>query len=399
MYKIAHIIKLLLLISVVIGITLTACKKPERGTPYFPDVEDEPGIDRPTDKEPADTINEIGKKMVFQLGNYSGTIPNFEDSVKKTLAILSEVFSSMELKDSLSKYTFVCSNSGNYSCLANRPNIHRTKCDNGLQLIKGETVYEDLVADSIVNINIDIRPSTGSSPFGFTYVCSSTITSYDWFLKGGRVLPTTIEYAVHLAHEYMHTIGYVHSDLHKKSEDVAYTIGGIVRNILVRRANLAAIAGQELATVLGTGKFTYMRIRAADLPGLSPDFMQLYTQLEEALDITDQRLNYLYLHFLPDNKATLNVRIINSNNSYFIARFDMGLVIDDDGIAKFTYLGTTNANATNQQRIMPIIDYITSGPFSVSFMNQPAPSSSIVGGFMSVENPSSYFYGVMLEKI
>lgn len=391
--------KRLLLATFVLGLILVACKKQRPISDYIPDKVEDQVINNDS-KTDTSTSTSVAKKVKFVLAAYSGTIPNFEDTAKKSLNILSEVFSSKEFKDSLLKYSFVCSNASSEACLGNSPLLHRYKCDNSLNLIKGETVYEDLVADTIKNIRIEIRPSTGSSSFGFTYVCSDKITSYDWFLKGGRSLPTPIEYAIHLAHEYTHTVGYIHnSKKHVKSEDVAYRIGGIVRNILIRKMNLSVIAGQELASLLGKPNFNYLRIRVDDLPDLSEDFKQIYDQVSASFTATEQNISYLYLQFLPDNKAKLGVRATNANKTFFVITFDLDMAIDDDGICSFVYTGGNTANSTNRERIKPILDYLSSASFEVSFMNKRAPVNGIVGGFMSVENPTSFFYGVMLNSL
>lgn len=393
MNNVRNIAKSLLLTAFVFGVILVACKKIQPASSYIQDKEEELIIKK--DSASGTVSSTVAKKIKFVLAGYSGTIPNFEDTAKKTLNILSEVFSSKEFKDSLLKYTFVCSNGSSDACLANR-----NKCDSELNLIKGETVYNDLIADTIKNIKIEIRPSSGSSSFGFTYVCSDKITSYDWFLKGGRTLPTPIEYAIHLAHEYTHTVGYVHSKKHEKSEDVAYRIGGIVRNILIRKLNLSAIAGQELASLLGKPKFNYMRIKEAELPELSPAFKQVYSQIANSFSDNDQTVSYLYLQFLPDNKVKLGLRATNNvSKTYFIITFDFDMTVDDDGICNFTYTGVNSANTANRERMKPIIDYLSSASFEVSFMNKRGPVNGIIGGFMSVEDPTDFFYGVMLDSL
>lgn len=390
--------KSLLLVVVMVGIIFVACKKVAPESLLQNDKETLPFEKVNNQNTLSSGVDSV--KMRFQLGTFSSSISNFQDSATKALRILSGVFSSKEFRDSLVTYNFVCSNGSTNPCLANKPQLHRYKCDSVLQVIKGQTVYDDITADSVVNINLQILASSGSSPFGYTYVCGSTIYSYDWFLKNNnRALPTTQEYAVHLAHEFTHTLGYVHSSNHTGAQDLTGRIGSIVRNILTKRANLAAINGQELHTLLGQGNFKYMKMRVNDLPGLSTDFMTAYNAMKTGFDSSSQTISYAYLQFVDSTNAKLGLRVVNSNSTYFVITFNHTMAIDSNGIATFTYTGVNTANATNRARVQHLIDYITSGSFSLSFMNRPAPAASIVGGGALVTDPASYFYGIMVGTL
>lgn len=388
------------LISLIASCILYSCKKvqPLRNTQSDDDNE---LIVGPSDGNVhQDTLVPVtAKKVVFKLGEFSTTIPNFKDSAEKSLGILSEIFSSQEFKDSVQKYTFICANGSKASCIGNNPGLHRIKCDAGIGMIKGQTVYEDLVADTLKSINIRIQTSNSDEPsMGFTNVCSSRITSNDYWLKNdNKTLSLTQEYAVHLAHEFTHTVGYIHGD-HARKDDIAYRIGAIVRNILTRRANILLLAMHEsLAPILGTKGFNEMRIRVSDLPGLSPDFMRAYKASSDLYAANNQNIAYIFLTFLPDDKVRFNLRGNNSSGTYFVIWYEYDMEINDDGVAKLTYTGNKNAIAANDVRTESIRDYLTSHTFAIEFMRMPAPAHAIVGGFTSVDNPDSFFYGVMLD--
>ncbi len=390
--------KSLLLVVVAVGVTFTACKKVTSETLL---QKNDLSLNKLGHQNSVNSLSlDSAKKVRFQLGTFSSSISNFQDSATKALSILSDVFSTKEFKDSLLTYTFVCSNGSSNSCLASKPKLHRYKCDSVLQVITGQTVYDDLTADSVVNINLQVLASSGSSPYGYTYVCSSTIYSYDWFLKNNnRALPTTQEYAVHLAHEFTHTLGYVHSSNHTAAQDLTSRIGRIVRNILTKRANLAAINGQELHTLLGQDNFKYMKIRVNDLPELSTDFMTAYNSMKSGFDSSNQTITYAYLQFIDSTNAKLGLRVVNSNNTYFVITFNHTMAIDSNGVATFAYTGVNTANATNRARVQHLIDYLTSGSFSLSFMSKSAPAATIVGGGSLLTDPASYFYGIMVDTL
>lgn len=396
--KFKVVTKRLLLVVVAAVIAFAACKKVSSETAL---EKKDFGLNKLGNGNLEDPLSlDSGKKVRFQLGTFSSSISNFQDSATKALAILSDVFSTKEFKDSLLNYTFVCSNGSTNPCLANKLKLHRNKCDSVLQLIKGQTVYDDLTADSVVNINLQVLASSGSSPYGYTYVCGSTIYSYDWFLKNNnRALPTSQEYAVHLAHEFTHTLGYVHSSNHTVAQDLTGRIGSIVRNILTKRANLAAINGQQLHTLLGQGDFKYMKIRVNDLPQLSTSFMTAYNSMKAGFDASNQTISYAYLQFVDSTNVKLGLRVVNSNNTYFVITFNHTVAIDSNGVATFAYTGTNTANATNRARVQHLIDYITSGSFSLSFMNRAAPAATIVGGGSLLTDPASYFYGIMVDTL
>jgi hypothetical protein len=176
------------------------------------------------------------KKVVFRLGNYTSELDEFRDTALKALDLMSKVFSSKEFKDSISKYNFPCSNAWFKENICKKPgNIMIYKCDSAANIVHGSTVYEDLLIDKQVTLDLNIIHAKGTTnSYGFSAACVYKINTYSWWLKNNRKQPLSEEYAIHLAHEYCHVVGYYHSSYHKIQDDVSYRMGGIVRNILWR---------------------------------------------------------------------------------------------------------------------------------------------------------------------
>lgn len=204
---------------IVIGMMLTGCLAQAAG--YNSDTTG-------TDKK-------MGKPVAFRLADYKATdsiaMQPYRDTALMALELLSKVFSSKAFRDSLAHYTFPCSNGKKAPCLLH-PRLEPRKCDSTAGLIHGATVYHDLTVDSVVSLSLFLKTAvTKTKTIGFSSGCKYTITTYDWFMKSRANLVES--YAVHLAHEYCHVVGYVHNKkMHGKKEDVAYRIGGIVRNII-----------------------------------------------------------------------------------------------------------------------------------------------------------------------
>ncbi|RYG03798.1 MAG: hypothetical protein EOO07_31550 [Chitinophagaceae bacterium] len=185
---------------------------------------------------PSKALPRAKKRVVFTLGNYSSELDNFRDTAVKALALMSEVFSSKEFKDSLDKYSFPCSNAWFKENICKTPkNIIVYKCDSAANVVHGQTVYEDMLMEKKVTLDLNIiHPKGKTNSYGFSAACVYKINTYSWWLKNDRKQPLSEEYAIHLAHEYCHIVGYFHSSYHKLDKDVSYRMGGIVRNILWR---------------------------------------------------------------------------------------------------------------------------------------------------------------------
>jgi hypothetical protein len=176
------------------------------------------------------------KKVVFKLGNYTSELDNFRDTAIKALDLMSKVFSSKEFKDSISKYDFPCSNAWFKENICKNPgSIIIYKCDSAANVVHGSTVYEDLLMEKKVTLDLNIiHPKGKTNSYGYSAACVYKINTYSWWLKNDRKQPLSEEYAIHLSHEYCHVVGYYHSSYHRTNDDVSYRMGGIVRNILWR---------------------------------------------------------------------------------------------------------------------------------------------------------------------
>ncbi|TZF82663.1 hypothetical protein FW774_14265 [Pedobacter sp. BS3] len=340
------------------------------------------------------------KTMRFNLIEFESVIPNFADSADKALDIVADVFSSQEFKDSIYKYDFHSTNAWSlytqqHSCqVSGYGNRILNKIDSVTGRVLGSTVYADLMADSVADIRLHILASSGSSGYGSAVPCGY-IVSYDWFLQGTDAV---YQYALNISHEFCHTLGYMHDSTRPAGEiDVAYTVAGIVKNILQRRKNEELINGRSFLQCLRTTGFNYMYVKPNQLAGLSPAFMTAYDTVANQYTASGQSLKYIYLKFEPGNKVKLNFYVINSSGAYYILNFEYNMTINNN-VVTFTYTGSTNANSANVTKTTALRNYFTGTSFTADFMtNVSAPASSIIGSFTDVANSSSFVYGVMAD--
>lgn len=353
-----------------------------------------------------DPSAKIGTPVRFALHNFNSSIPNFKDTAEKALEVLSQVFSSAEFRDSISKYDFPCSNGRKNPC-SGIPQVAANKCSEPNNRVLGTTVYADLVADSVRPISLHVRTSSNENTtvYGSATPCSYNIYTNDWWLNNNRPLPLSQSYAVHLAHEYAHVVGYVHNDpMHTRREDVAYRVGNVVNNILHRWTGKYDIPDEPLHTLLGQTGYKYMRIRVPELADLSSDFLNAYNASLNQYTAIGQNISYLYLYFDPEvypstGKVRLYLRGMNSSNQYFLIWFEYTMRVNDDGIATFEYTNNHSAVPANVTRTQPIRDYLTSRVFETGFTSASAPANSILGLFTSLTNSNSSFYGIMLDAL
>lgn len=145
------------------------------------------------------------------------------DNATHSLRIVNYLFNSKEFQDSISKRDF------NYHnvCIGCNSN----KEDNRPRIL-GEEVLNKLFNYNTVPLNL-ILLKVGRKPilgrcFGLGFTCpnTNTITSYYKNINCdmSKELPFEYAYAVHLCHEYMHNIGYCHTD---HVDDIAEATGWI----------------------------------------------------------------------------------------------------------------------------------------------------------------------------
>lgn len=150
--------------------------------------------------------------------------------VEKTLQCLNTIFNSVEFKDSLEKYDFVCTN---------KPDI----CDTS-ETIKGSQVYKDLIKSDTITINIRVKKLKNpwkrsiSKTLGETPPSGNTITTYTWWLETDTDT-LLADYTAHIGHEIFHTkyFQYIHDPEYGSKDfvndrDVTYKIDDILEALI-----------------------------------------------------------------------------------------------------------------------------------------------------------------------
>gem|GEM_PF-1253604 len=161
---------------------------------------------------------------------------HFSDTLARVNYLLNKIYSSQEFKDSLYAHTF---NDSSYSKVKNP--CFKKLINNETQRIDGSVVYDNLVADTLINLDLLVQETlkkTGTQ--GFSNACKYKITSNDYWMGGDQAL--TYRYVRHIAHEFTHIRGYRHDNRVEKpykwgkkpTEDPAYGVGLIVGHILER---------------------------------------------------------------------------------------------------------------------------------------------------------------------
>lgn len=159
--------------------------------------------------------------MYCQRGNIELKLSSFEskninvDSSTATsaLKISNAVFNSEEFKTEITKLNFKCENLGE-RCSGRR--------------ITGVEILDQINSSPIRNLDLLMKNCSreyGRAGKGKNYIQSC----YKTLRKDDDILPFSYIYAYHICHEYMHIIGYYHTD-HK--DDVAEKVGWIAYEIL-----------------------------------------------------------------------------------------------------------------------------------------------------------------------
>ena len=147
------------------------------------------------------------------------------DTADRALTIASYLFNSKEFQGSIQKLNFPFSN----NCVDCGTNSEENKPN-----ITGQTILESIFRKAEVDLVICLK-RVGKPPvlgvcFGLGNTCPNTdsITSFYRNIKCdmAKDLPFSYAYAVHLCHEFMHNIGYCHTD-NDVDNDVADAVGWI----------------------------------------------------------------------------------------------------------------------------------------------------------------------------
>ena len=159
----------------------------------------------------------------------SDVIAVTNDTADKSLRIASYLFNSKEFQDSILKLKFPFAN-------------HCADCDNNSDntnaVIAGKEILDSVFRQKTIYLILRLLP-VGKPPlsffgkkkcWGLGNTCPNTdsITS---FYKNidcdmGDDLPFSYAYAVHLCHEYLHDVGYCHTD-NDIVDDIAEAVGWI----------------------------------------------------------------------------------------------------------------------------------------------------------------------------
>jgi hypothetical protein len=154
------------------------------------------------------------KTITLKLRTFSSKNKNVDsDTAATAIKIANMVLNSQEFRDSLNKYDFRCENYG-ASCSGSR--------------IKGSTVLDSTYKNP--TFEIDLIMKNCINEYGHSEEDKHYIQScYGKLRKDDKKLPFSYIYAYHICHEYMHIVGYYHTD-HK--DDVAERVGWIAYYIL-----------------------------------------------------------------------------------------------------------------------------------------------------------------------
>jgi hypothetical protein len=346
------------------------------------------------------------KQTTFLIGSYSSVKSNFRDSADRAFEILSEVISSQEFQDSIATYSFPCSNGWYPENVCSNPgNIIINKCDPVSGNVLGTTVYDDFLMEDTVTLNVNIETNTAPNPtsLGYSFRCNYTINTYSYWLTDDRTLPVTQEYAIHLAHEYAHVLGYFHSASHSTSQDVAYRIGAIVRNILWKW-HLAAVQTTTLHTIIQTdSKYRFLSVNPPSMPQTSAFNTILQADIANATGAS-RTYNHFYLDFNPPvgqrtGGSNVVFGVTTASGSYWIEYnyYQMQWVNAATGIVSFTYKGnngSTSTTASFSQNIRNLLDNYT---FQIDYSSHVLNVGKVTGKLTCVEDPTIVFYG-QLEK-
>lgn len=162
------------------------------------------------------------RSVVLLLGNFtSRDFPEAKSVADSALHIASVLLSSNDFKVNISGLDFTCRNYNSYC---------RRICAKCSDRFSGSVVLDSLYREKQVELDLFLRDCDyefGHSTFNIpeVYSCKSVVF-YD-----ERKLSPAYCYAYHLAHEYMHIVGFFHTD---HVDDVAEKTGWLGWEILLR---------------------------------------------------------------------------------------------------------------------------------------------------------------------
>jgi hypothetical protein len=161
-------------------------------------------------------------KLVLSIGNFvTGEFAGLRKSADSAMYIASVLLDSKEFQDVLLKSNFTCKNYGRYC---------KDQCADCDGRFNGQVVMDSIHRQDKVAVDLFLNNCRGE--FGRAARNIFKIQScYKVVRNDAGWLPFSYCYAYHIAHEYMHIIGFFHTD-HK--DDVAEKVGLIGYEILNR---------------------------------------------------------------------------------------------------------------------------------------------------------------------
>lgn len=395
-------VRILLLFAFVI-LAMVSCKK--SANKAIEPVTDEPAPSNPDNSgtNPADPP----KSVRLKIGTFSSSITNFKPVADEALELLSKVFSSKEFKDSIYKYDYAPSNQLNnpYQC-SKAKDLNVIKVDPTKNRINGSMVYDDLLKYKDVALNLVIRKSDVKNVLGSSSYCNFTITSNDYWLKEDDMAMTLPEeYAIHLGHEFCHTLGYYHNDdkhPNTKTEDVAYGTGSLVANILWDWS-LKEIKKKELHSYLldnSNWRLRCLAVEPAKMPqyGKFNDILQLDLATVKA---AGRSYNHFYIDFNPPETQRRNGSNVvfgvttAANGAYWVEYnyYKMDWINTTEGTFKFSYIGNNGSTEATRSYSKNLRNLLDTKRFKMIYSNTKGPTGRVMANFICVEDPEIFFYG------
>jgi|GEM_PF-1610304 len=171
-----------------------------------------------------DSVIQLASSRVrLSIKNFTSTShPHLRASADSAMYIASVLLNSKEFQDSVNRYTFTCRNYWR-GC--------KPSCTSCADRFSGRVVLDSAYRHASPSIDL-ILDNRNVGALGSAAMNVLRITShYPPIRRDAPSLPFSYSYAYHIAHEYMHIVGFSHTD---HVDDVAEKVGWIGYFILKR---------------------------------------------------------------------------------------------------------------------------------------------------------------------
>lgn len=132
---------------------------------------------------------------------------------------------------------------------------------------------------------------------------------------------------------------------------------------------------------------------------LSADFTTKYATSKTGLAAVGNAgrvLDYMRVLINTDNTMTLRFYYHNTAGTNFQANFTYSYTRDANGIYKFVYLAADGNGGVVGAGFVSLRDYFSNNTFKVDWVVNPGGGAPY-GGFYTVANPASFYYGTLLK--